>query len=94
MSREVRIYNEGYMNGHHDTVESQFTHIYPQDMDTFQSDVVADVLAELDQPPQINETYEAALHEIYTKAFIVQRKLTNTHSNFMHRIYTHCLSYT
>ena len=33
--------------GHHDTVEGQYTHILPVDMDTYHADVVGELLAEL-----------------------------------------------
>jgi hypothetical protein len=39
--KEIRLYNEGYRAGHHDTVESQYTDIAEEDMDSFHSDVVA-----------------------------------------------------
>ena len=43
----VRVYNSGYAAGHHDTVEGQYTHILPVDMDTYHADVVGELLAEL-----------------------------------------------
>lgn len=48
----VRVYNSGYAAGHHDTVEGQYTHILPVDMDTYHAGVVGELLAELakDQP--------------------------------------------
>lgn len=43
----VRIYNSGYMAGHHDTVEGQFTDIHHSDMATYHADVVAALVADL-----------------------------------------------
>ena len=40
----VLLYNQGYLAGHHDTVESQYTHIYSEDMDSFHADIVAEIL--------------------------------------------------
>lgn len=42
----VRIYNSGYHAGHHDTVEGQYTHILPQEMDSYQADVVEELITE------------------------------------------------
>lgn len=39
----IRAYNSGYMQGHHDTVESCFTDIHQSDMDTFHADLVAEL---------------------------------------------------
>jgi hypothetical protein len=39
----IRAYNSGYMQGHHDTVESCFTDIHQSDMDTYHADVVAEL---------------------------------------------------
>ena len=48
MSRLItNIYNCGYQAGHHDTVESCYTDIYQLDMDTYQEDLVEDLLSEL-----------------------------------------------
>ncbi len=43
----THIYNCGYMAGHNDTVESQFTDIHSQDMGTYQKDVVEELFDEL-----------------------------------------------
>ena len=43
----VRIYNSGYMAGHHDTVEGQFTDIHRSEMDTYHDDIVGELLADL-----------------------------------------------
>ena len=43
----THIYNCGYEAGHHDTVEACFTSIFPQDMDSYQNDVVEELLNEL-----------------------------------------------
>ena len=40
-SNMVRVFNEGYMLGHHDTVEAQFTDIHHSDMDTYHSELVS-----------------------------------------------------
>jgi hypothetical protein len=40
------IYNAGYHNGHNDTVECQYTHIFPQDMKTYHAEVVKELLDE------------------------------------------------
>jgi hypothetical protein len=42
----VLYYNSGYMAGHHDTVESQFTDIHQSDMRTYHADVVAAIAGE------------------------------------------------
>lgn len=42
----VYAYNRGYMEGHHDTVEGQFTDIHQSDMRTYHGDVVAEIAAE------------------------------------------------
>ena len=42
----VRLYNQGYHAGHEDTVEACFTPIHHTDMDTYHSDVVAEILQE------------------------------------------------
>jgi hypothetical protein len=45
----VLAYNSGYMAGHHDTVEGQFTDIHHADMRTHHLDMVAEIIAEHDQ---------------------------------------------
>ena len=42
----VRLYNQGYHAGHEDTVEACFTPIHHSDMDTYQADVVAEIIQE------------------------------------------------
>ena len=42
----VRLYNQGYHAGHEDTVEACFVPIHHTDMDTYRSDVVAEILQE------------------------------------------------
>ena len=42
----VRLYNQGYYAGHHDTVEGGFVPIHSCDMDTYHEDVVAEILQE------------------------------------------------
>lgn len=43
----IHVYNTGYNAGHNDTVEGQYTHVLPVDLDTYHSDVVGELLAEL-----------------------------------------------
>ena len=43
-AQQIWLYNQGYLAGHHDTVEAQFTNIYQVDMDTYHADVVAELL--------------------------------------------------
>lgn len=43
----IRLYNIGYMAGHHDTVEGIFTDIAPTDMNTHHDDIVAEHLKAL-----------------------------------------------
>ena len=40
----VSLYNRGYKDGHHDTVEGQYVDVFRQDMDTYHSDVVSEWL--------------------------------------------------
>lgn len=40
------MYNQGYAQGHHDTVESMYTDVLPVDMETYHDDIVSDLLAE------------------------------------------------
>ncbi|WP_333497530.1 hypothetical protein [Kluyvera sp. CHPC 1.2972] len=40
----VKLYNYGYMNGHHHTVEGYFTDIHRSDIDTYHSDVVEEII--------------------------------------------------
>ena len=40
----VELFNEGYAYGHRDTVEGDYTPIYPQYMREHQADIVCDVL--------------------------------------------------
>ena len=46
MAQLIRAYNSGYMSGHQDTVESQYTDIDQRDMSTYHADVVADMIAD------------------------------------------------
>ena len=43
----VELYNQGYLSGHHDTVEGQYADIHSSDMKTYHSDIVYDLLQEL-----------------------------------------------
>jgi len=43
----IRIYNSGYMAGHHDTVEGQFTDIHRSDMATYHAEEVSELIAAL-----------------------------------------------
>ena len=40
----VELYNQGYLSGHHDTVEGQYADIHSSDMKTYHSDIVYDLL--------------------------------------------------
>jgi hypothetical protein len=42
----IRAFNSGYMLGHHDTVEAQFTDICRADMATYHEDVIDELLAD------------------------------------------------
>lgn len=44
----IEIYNAGYSQGHHDTVESQYTDIHREDAREYHSDVVEDILKDMD----------------------------------------------
>ena len=55
-SMHVRIYNSGYMAGHNDTVEAIFTDIYPCDMDTYHEEEVAELVVELREQEQSDES--------------------------------------
>jgi hypothetical protein len=46
----TRLYNTAYHAGHHDTVEGCYTHVYPQDMDSYHEDIVQEWLADNPQP--------------------------------------------
>ena len=43
----VRLYNAGYQAGHHDTVEGGFVDVHPSDSETYHSEEVAEIIAEL-----------------------------------------------
>ena len=43
----IRIYNSGYMAGHHDTVEGQFTDIHSSEMANYHADEVSELFAAL-----------------------------------------------
>lgn len=38
------VYNTGYGNGHHHTVEGYYTHIYYADIEEYHKDIIEDVL--------------------------------------------------
>lgn len=40
------FYNQGYLQGHKDTVEGGYTHIHPEDMNEYHADIVAELLNE------------------------------------------------
>jgi hypothetical protein len=42
----IYLYNAGYMRGHHDTVESQFTDIHHTDMDSYNEDIINEIIDE------------------------------------------------
>ena len=43
----VHVYNSGYHAGHHYTVEGGYADIHSQDMDTYQADVVCELIEDL-----------------------------------------------
>lgn len=45
----VRLYNQGYHAGHHDTAEGGYVDIFTCDMDTYHAEVVAEILQENDK---------------------------------------------
>jgi len=45
----TRIYNSGYNEGHNDTVEGMYTHIYAEDIDTYQEDYVEELLSSIQE---------------------------------------------
>lgn len=45
-STSVKLYNHGYLNGHQSTVEGYFTDIHRNDIDTYHSDVVEEIIDE------------------------------------------------
>jgi len=47
MEQITTIYNSGYGSGHHATVEGFYVHIYTEDIETYQSDVVEELIEEL-----------------------------------------------
>lgn len=56
----TRLYNTAYHAGHHDTVEGGYTHVYPQDMDSYHEDVVQEWLADNPQPsPDVTQLVDA-----------------------------------
>lgn len=48
----ILFFNNGYMRGHHDTVEAQFTDIHHSDMNSYHEDIVDDILAEQIPTPE------------------------------------------
>lgn len=46
----TRLYNTAYHAGHHGTVEGDYTHVYPQDMDSYHEDIVQEWMEENPQP--------------------------------------------
>lgn len=43
--RDCRLFNSGYLLGHHDTVEGQYTDIHRDDFETYHSEEVAEIAA-------------------------------------------------
>jgi len=43
------MYNQGYTQGHHDTVESMYTDVQSVDMETYHDDIVSELLGEYAQ---------------------------------------------
>ena len=46
LQKFIFIYNLGYHAGHHDTVEGNYTDIFPCDMKQYHEDIVAEILDE------------------------------------------------
>ena len=44
----TQIYNTGYGSGHHDTVENCYTDVLPVDLDSYHSEIVAELMNELE----------------------------------------------
>jgi hypothetical protein len=42
----VRLYNQGYKAGHHDTVEGGYVDIFDCDMSTYHDDVVREIITD------------------------------------------------
>lgn len=42
----IWMYNKGYAQGHHDTMEGLYTDVLPVDMEAYHDDIVSDLLAE------------------------------------------------
>lgn len=40
------FYNAGYMAGHHDTVEAQYTDLHPSDMDNYHDEIIDEIIEE------------------------------------------------
>ena len=68
----TRIYTAGYERGHHDTVESTYLHIHPEDVGTYFSDDVKELMQEFGNEanarliaaaPELLEALEKALNE-------------------------------
>lgn len=47
------IYNSGYQNGHHHTVESYFTDVHYNDFESYHEDVVVELLEEFMKSKEI-----------------------------------------
>lgn len=59
----TRLYNTAYHAGHYDTVVGYYTHVYPQDMDSYHEDVVQEWLADNPQPTEQQPAPGTALVE-------------------------------
>lgn len=51
LKQATRFYNQGYMAGHEDTVEAVFTPLVDADMETYHSDVVEEIMKEMEENP-------------------------------------------
>jgi hypothetical protein len=60
----TRIYTAGYERGHHDTVESTYLHIHPEDVGTYFSDDVKELMQELPAMPEMGTELEAINAEL------------------------------
>lgn len=63
----VKLYNYGYLNGHHHTVEGYFTDIHRSDIDNYHSDIVEEII---DEEPPATDAFLAEVRAHDINAFI------------------------
>lgn len=63
----TRLYNTAYHAGHHDTVEGCYTHVYPQDMDSYHEDIVQEWLVDNPQPAEQQPAPDVAVKSFINK---------------------------